>query len=373
MIDPSGRRYNILKDGCMSNKKETLNSVGKGRDSNFELLRIILMLLIVLHHYCVNSGFPQIMNLSTITSNTILIEFMSIWGKVGVNGFLILSGYFMVNSYFKIEKVYKLISEVLFYNIVVTVFLLLIGYNIGMIGIIKCIVPIIFYLPETFIGSYLLVYILSPVINTCMHNISKEQLQFVLCILLVYFSIVSTFLLRDTWNYFGWAITMYLVGGYIKLYNNKFFDCKLIWFIISVFCTILIWASELVVDFVGVKFGFKDWMYMMSNANKFPVFIMALSIFLFFKNIKITSNKIINTIAASSFGVLLIHANSDMMRQWLWKDLLKNTAYFDSKYLWIHMIISVASIYCICTIIDIFRIKFIENQIFHYAQRNKKI
>ena len=32
--------------------------------------------------------------------------------------------------------------------------------------------------------------------------------------------------------------------------------------------------------------------------------------------------KLINTISASTFGVLLIHANSDFMRQWLWNDTI---------------------------------------------------
>jgi hypothetical protein len=279
----------------------------------------------------------------------------------------------MVKSTFKIEKVYKLVLEIFFYNILVTGFLLLLGYNFGVKGLIKSIVPIVFDLPETFIGSYLLVYILSPVINICLQSISKKQFEFVLCILLVYYCLVSTFLLQDTWNYFGWAVTMYLVGSYLKLYSNKIFDCKLLWLSISIFCTLLIWASELVVDFVGVKFGFKGWSYMMSNANKLPVFLMALSMFLFFKNIKVKTNRVINTIAASSFGVLLIHANSDMMRQWLWKDLLKNIEYFDSNYLWIHMIVSVVLIYIICTVIDICRIKYIEHPIFYYIHQKKKI
>ena len=32
----------------------------KNRDSNIELLRIILMIVIVLHHYIVNSGITQV-------------------------------------------------------------------------------------------------------------------------------------------------------------------------------------------------------------------------------------------------------------------------------------------------------------------------
>lgn len=75
-------------------------------------------------------------------------------------------------------------------------------------------------------------------------------------------------------------------------------------------------------------------------------------------------NKIINTIAASTFGVLVIHANSDIMRQWLWKDTLQNTAMYDSSLLVIHAIGSVLGIYIVCTIIDYLRIVILK---FHFS------
>ena len=39
-----------------------MTTVKKNRNSNLELLRIILMLVIVLHHYIVNSGITNSVN-----------------------------------------------------------------------------------------------------------------------------------------------------------------------------------------------------------------------------------------------------------------------------------------------------------------------
>lgn len=39
----------------------------KNRDSNIEVLRILLMLVIILHHYIVNSGITQVINESIST------------------------------------------------------------------------------------------------------------------------------------------------------------------------------------------------------------------------------------------------------------------------------------------------------------------
>lgn len=81
-----------------------------------------------------------------------------------------------------------------------------------------------------------------------------------------------------------------------------------------------------------------------------------------FKNLNIKQSKLINTIAASTFGVLLIHANSDTMRQFLWKDVLKNTSMYGTPYLFLYAIGSVLGVYIICTIIDVLRARFWKDQ-----------
>ena len=301
------------------------------RSSNIELLRIVSMLLIVLHHYCVNSGFTEVIDMKNITGNTLLIQFMAFGGKVGVNVFLLISGYFMIEGERKYEKIYKLIFQVLFYSLIIS-FLLYYwgGYYFSLKQILQ-IIPFVFTLPVDFIASYLLVYLLSPIINKCLKSLSRTEFTFLLLILLLYFVIADTFFLQHTWNYFGWAFTCYCVGAYIRMYNID--KIKLPWSLFALISLLTIWLSILVVDYVGVKYHFEGWTYMLSDANKLPVFAMAVFLFLYFKNMHIGYNRLINIVAASSLGVLIIHANSDVMRQWLWKDFLRNTDYFTSSYL----------------------------------------
>lgn len=40
---------------------------GKVRESNIELLRIVMMLVIVLHHYIVNSGITDVISASVVS------------------------------------------------------------------------------------------------------------------------------------------------------------------------------------------------------------------------------------------------------------------------------------------------------------------
>ena len=64
----------------------------KVRKSNFELLRIIAMIMIVFHHFAIFSESKFDINL--ITLNRLWNQFIRMGGKIGVNIFVLISGYF---------------------------------------------------------------------------------------------------------------------------------------------------------------------------------------------------------------------------------------------------------------------------------------
>ena len=72
---------------------------------------------------------------------------------------------------------------------------------------------------------------------------------------------------------------------------------------------------------------------------------------------------------ASTFGVLLIHANSDTMRRWLWRDLLDNVGHYASDYLVLHALLSVLAIFAVCIVIDYLRIRLLERNVFKWLDK----
>ena len=80
---------------------------------------------------------------------------------------------------------------------------------------------------------------------------------------------------------------------------------------------------------------------------------------------------ILNRIATATFGVLLIHGNSNAMREWLWRGVLKNVSYFNSPLpcLWIHALLSVLGVYVVCVAIDLLRIRYIERPLFKWIEK----
>ena len=98
----------------------------------------------------------------------------------------------------------------------------------------------------------------------------------------------------------------------------------------------------------------------MQDSNTFLAVTNGVCSFMFFKNLKVPQSRFVNTVAASTFGVLLIHANSDTMRRWLWKDMLNNVGAYSTSYFALHAIGSVVGIFVICIVVDHLRICFLE-------------
>ena len=101
----------------------------KQRQSNFELLRIILMLAIIAHHFVVNSGIADYFQVHSY--KTLYLILFGMWGKTAINVFVLITGYFMCKSEFKWMKVLKLFLEVKFYKILL--FIVFIKYLVFLI------------------------------------------------------------------------------------------------------------------------------------------------------------------------------------------------------------------------------------------------
>lgn len=125
---------------------------------------------------------------------------------------------------------------------------------------------------------------------------------------------------------------------------------------------ILSWASVVALATLSRMVGknIEISYFFVSDSNKILALVTCVGAFLFFKNINIGYSKIINTIAASTFGVLLIHANSNTMRRWLWQNTFNNVGAYESGNVVIHAVLSVILVYAVCTVIDICRIKLFE-------------
>ena len=86
------------------------------------------MLLIVAHHYVVNSGLMSVMKEEPLHIHSIFLYLFGMWGKTGINCFVMITGYFMYKSHISLRKFMKLLFEIYFYSLIITGTFLLTGY-----------------------------------------------------------------------------------------------------------------------------------------------------------------------------------------------------------------------------------------------------
>lgn len=339
----------------------------KQRDSNLELYRIIIMILIVAHHYVVNSGLIGVMKQDPTSFKSLYLYVFGMWGKTGINCFILITGYFMCQSMITLRKFAKLFFWVLFYNIVCYLVFLFSGYiDFSFTEFIKILLPIK-SISDGFTSCFLIFYLTIPFLNILINNMNRQQHRWLLALLLFVYTFwaqIPFFSVRM--NYVIWFDVLYLISSYIRFYNE--FDHisykKWGWLTLSaIIISILSVLMIIIFDLPANPYIF------VSDSNAILAVIVSVCAFMFFKNYPLKYHKWINSVGASTFGVLLIHANSDTMRQWLWKDTLNNVGYYDNNNIYLHSIICVLGIFCVCTIIDQIRLKLIERPFFELLDR----
>lgn len=92
----------------MANKQVLINRQTGHRESNIELFRIISMLLIVAHHYVMNSGISELMLDNQLVFKSIFFYLSGAWGKTAINCFVMITGYFMCTSRITLKKLKQL-------------------------------------------------------------------------------------------------------------------------------------------------------------------------------------------------------------------------------------------------------------------------
>lgn len=337
----------------------------KKRDSNLELFRIITMLVIVAHHYVVNSGLMYCIQDDYPSLKSIFLLILGWGGKTGINCFVLITGYYMCTSQITLRKGLKLLFEVLFYNISIYFFFVIYGYsNFSISSLLKNVNPFN-SISDSFISCYLIFYCLIPFLSILVKNMTKKQHAIMLYICLLFFSILPNLFIEYRFNYVSWFIILFFIGSYLRLYDPfvKFNSSKLAlaFFVCIALSWLSVWLCSLWASYL--KWHIVHSYFMVVDSNKPLAVITAVFAFTFFKKLNIGYHKSINTIAASTFGVLCIHANSDTMRQWLWWSVLKNIENYNGN-IFLHAILSIFLVYTICTILDFMRIRYIEQPFF---------
>ncbi len=355
------------------------------RESGLELMRIILMLLIIAHHYVVNSGVTSLIDLHNPTPNAVFLVLWGMWGKTAINAFVLITGYFMCTKRLTWQKVFKLWLQIKFYRIAIALILAAFGlYALSGGEIFRMLFSNLVTAGNNFPASFVLFYIFIPILNIIIYKLDRQQFRNLILLLVFTFTVTMTFFLNgQIFNEVFWYMTLYFIAAYIRLYpkpwmsNRRVTTRLFIGSIAMAYLTVIAILAALQIDafseqlskyYSSVTFCY----YFISDSGKLLALVVGVSCFLFFKNLNLGYVPFINKAASAAFGVLLIHAHSSSMRSLLWGHIVNvpGMYYAPLPLLILQAILVPFAIYAICAAIDLLRIRFLERPLFSFLQNH---
>lgn len=347
-----------------SNRRIFVENKRSVRRSNFELMRIVAMLLIVTYH-CVlhsemESGMPLVF--APFCLNQAFAYLVGMWGMTGVGCFFLLTAYFQIGrGKVSTKKILLLILETVFWAFVTEAFTVIVlrkwQYTVkdafhALISPLRG--------NYWFITSYLCLSLLIPFLNRIIEDLDEMTYRKLLIVFTVlspvYSSIGDT---RQTLCDLSIGIYYYLLWGYLSRHpgNRIEKNCKKIFFSVLLLSTAAACASSYIFSSMGKQAVGLPTIY---GRASFIQVVLAVSLFYVFKNMEVGSSRVINFLAKPMLGVYLIHENEKLF-PFIWNWILFIRTYFTTSPMFMpRMIGCVLLVFIVSMILEYIRMYLIE-------------
>ena len=266
------------------------------RESNIELCRVVAMLMVLLLHANYFSlGWVEHADIQEDCVGAFTKAFAEQLCIVCVNVFILISGWFGIRP--NIKGGLSLLFQVFFYHILVVLFTFCIGEPVSLKQVLM---GFYFGWPYWFIVSYLILYAISPILNSFIESSTPR----------VYASVLVIFFLMEfiygwVWNIAAFNngyttisfVGLYLLAQFVRRHSRKLLS-------LGVYQSFLLYVLFSVLP-VGIYFLTGHKLSITAYSSPF-VILSSLFFFLAFKQMKISS-KVINYLACSALSIYLIH------------------------------------------------------------------
>jgi hypothetical protein len=264
--------------------------VKKQRDSNIELIRVVAMSLILVHHFeahaiCDGEAYRNI------------YRFIYPFLFCGVNLFFMISGWCQIKS--PIRGIIKLGVTLFIFYLINQLLLLAVGCDVSWIGSLKA-----FFFPFTktqywFIQVYLLLLVVSPFLNVGINSLDIKKLRVVMA-LFTFITVYSCGIGHNLSNPNGYSFCqgmyMYCLAAYLRRDEQLRSRLKKSWMLIGYFVILIISG----LFNMSWDYALQDLQY-----NSLPMILAAAFLFLILIKYKFQS-KFVNRLGAASLGCYLL-------------------------------------------------------------------
>ena len=343
---------------------EQENLCRNGRLPNFEVLRTIAMLMVVIWHFYAH-GLGYVTRSVIDTSgiglfNYLVSDYVVVVCSVCVNVYVLISSYFLIDKPFNCTRFIRLWMQVVFYSVLFAViahFMLPEGNSWP--EVINNFTPIrsnVYW----FVTLYMGLLLLAPFLSKTVSSLTKSQYKKFICVLVL---LGCTTDLSFPWGNamrveggysLIWFIVLFFVGSYLRRFDINIRPSKII------FCFFILSFATWGYDAIGVLMSH---FIRHQEIQSHPIYYNGMSFFLsvlfftWFKSLKIKKSiltKLLIWLAPYTFGVYLIHDNL-YVRSFLWDRMLDMKSYMGSPSLLFIMVLLAISIFLFCVVIDYIR------------------
>lgn len=332
------------------------NSNGGGcRNSSIELLRIIAMFMILMHHFIVHNGY-DVLKLPLGPERIFFQLVMQGGGKVGVVIFFSISAWFFLDKEQTIKsnlkRVWIMERELLFWSLILLAFYLIFDRaDLGMKLMVKSVMPLSMGL-WWYATAYAIFLTLLPFLSKGLKALGREYHLALAAMVLVIWGLTS-FIPKTLGNstltgVFGFVYLFILISAY-KWYMKPF-TTKQTWLMIGFGLSffLLYTCVSISLSLLGHNIGIfivGDW--------KLPVIMVGFGMFLLFDRVTFHS-RIINRIAQSAFAVYLI-TDYAASKKLLWARLFNLKNLYQQPLAILQIFGILLAIYAACTLLDFVR------------------
>jgi len=359
-INNYDNKISVIKQANNNDKKR------KVRDSGIDLIRILAMYAIIIHHILV---FPNIIDKYSKYKELVLMKTLCFWH---VSGFALISGYIGYKSNKYSNLLYLWICA-LFYSVGITYFFQKYKPITSKKLEYEDFLPVYFD-KYWYFTKYFGMYLFLPVINKGIADLTKSELRFVvITLILVYIALkdiinpnTDIFLMSNGYSVI-WLLIFYLTGAYFGKFKKEYNEIKKI--ILSIMCILVFYFSTFFCFYFSsyshnnsegiFKMKIMEYLKLLFvlRISSFPMILQSISITLLLTNMKYNKYliKIIVFLGPLTFGVYLIHMHKIIIR------IIIEKLYLTEPYnlsLWAvikYVLLKGALIFGICLIVEYFR------------------
>lgn len=339
------------------------------RESNFEFLRIIAILMVLILHadfLAIKApSYQQVCSEPTESGLRIFFEFLNI---AAVNIFVMISGWFGINH--SLKGVANLLFQTAYYLLITFFVMLLFGQTIYVQDSISKLTLIS---GNWFVKSYLILYLLAPALNMLIESYSRSHVKIII-VTFIGFMTFYGWCFNESVNWIDggyspiWFMGLYLLARYLHVYRPRsIMKIKSVYLIIFLILMVTMLTAGCVLqpEFLSTQ---TLYVYKFTFYNSPTTLLTAIIAIILTDRINLKS-KAVNRLAKSSFAVYLIFCSPFIMDYYakcfhLLYDHVQGLPYW-------FLVITIATVlYILTSIFDSIRIR-LWNYIIHATKKSR--